>query len=663
MIKVDRFRVRLPFDSSVLHRFRDRANAYYELNPTARAQRRLDIDNEWRRIRSSVNDGLFELFHGKCAYCETSLAGGMDVDRFRPISGASDVDGSASVDHYAWLALDWENLYASCAACNRAKRSLFPVKGARAAPLTAYSSVVAQEQAMLIDPCNGEPEHHLAFSPDGSVRALSAEAEVTIRVLNLNRSALRHSRHLVYQSTTNLLSRNGDPAALVADETPYAAVARAAVQAHQEGPYPPSNFLSYAVPEEVRSADVVFATDEEAYRLAARPLRSVSVKNFKMLQEFDLEFPDVADKNAPWLMLLGINASGKSTLLQAVALALAGAAEANRILKPAQALTTGKSKGSITLNFWDSEQPVELHFSRNSQNFSGTQQPSAITLAYGALRHPGARRSGNGHQPLFVSVRSLFKAISYISHPARWLRDANEFQFGVAARALREILPIGDDVEIERRRGTIYFRVGSNALPLSSLSAGYRSVVAVVLDIIHLLLERWQALESATAIVLIDEIDAHLHPRWKMRIVKSLRDAFPFVQFITSTHDPLALRGLRNGEVALLRQDPMKGSVADRNLPPIEGMQVDQLLTSRHFGLESTLDPDTEALFDEYYYLLSQPKLPGAAQRIDELRSRLGDKESLGRNQRENLMLAAAASYLAEERALGLNASPCDLRQ
>jgi len=179
------------------------------------------------------------------------------------------------------------------------------------------------------------------------------------------------------------------------------------------------------------------------------------------------------------------------------------------------------------------------------------------------------------------------------------------------------------------------------------MSAGYQTVVAVAADIMRLLMERWQALESATAIVLVDELDAHLHPRWKMRIVRSLRDAFPSVQFIASTHDPLLLRGLRNGEVALLRRDPDAGAVADRDLPPIEGMQVDELLTSRHFGLDSTLDPDTEALFDEYYHLLSLPSDASVKRRIDELRIRLGDKESLGRNQRENAMLAAARAFIA----------------
>jgi len=81
--------------------------------------------------------------------------------------------------------------------------------------------------------------------------------------------------------------------------------------------------------------------------------------------------------------------------------------------------------------------------------------------------------------------------------------------------------------------------------------------------IMKMLFERWDNLTSASAIVLIDELDAHLHPRWKMRIVSSLRKAFPQVQFIASTHDPLVLRGIRNNEVAVLRRVSGEGTIVD----------------------------------------------------------------------------------------------------
>jgi predicted ATP-binding protein involved in virulence len=161
-----------------------------------------------------------------------------------------------------------------------------------------------------------------------------------------------------------------------------------------------------------------------------------------------------------------------------------------------------------------------------------------------------------------------------------------------------------------------------------------------------MLFDRWENLTSASAIVLIDELDAHLHPRWKMRIVSSLRKAFPQVQFVASTHDPLVLRGIRNNEVAVLRRVPGQGTVIDQELPPIEGMNVEDLLTSRHFGLDSLLDPDVEARLTELYHLRSLPQTSETARRLEELRSSIGDREALGSNRREQIALQATDEFL-----------------
>jgi hypothetical protein len=84
------------------------------------------------------------------------------------------------------------------------------------------------------------------------------------------------------------------------------------------------------------------------------------------------------------------------------------------------------------------------------------------------------------------------------------------------------------------------------------------------------------AMEVAEGIVVIDELGAHLHPRWRMRIVASLCEVFPRVQFVASTHDPLCLRGLFDGKVTVLRRDAEQGVVSITDLPPIAGLRVDQ---------------------------------------------------------------------------------------
>jgi predicted ATPase len=654
MIRVDRNTVPSPLSPNLVERAKLTLSEWY--------QQPLEIRNKKRRelrdtliLDRQAKGALVELFRNKCAYCESDIGvtAVAEIDRFRPFADASNLSGEGSADHYAWLAADWENLYLACPSCARSKRSLFPVEGKRAEPLTPIQLVRGTEQALLIDPCFEDPENHLEFVGTGYVQARSHKGEVTIKVFNLNREGLVRARRNVWQLVgVHVLAeaRDEDLQKLLSPSAMYVAVAHAALQSAlaQQGPRPIRDNVVSRMPTERRSAEEILAADEEAFRLAARPIRRVEIKNFRALRDIVINFGEPGSERAPWLMLLGENATGKTTVLQAIALALAGADEARRHVRPRKLLSTGAFTGSIVVWFWDQDAAVELRFSRDSDRFAGTRGPSAIVLGYGAVRYAERKPRGNDFSPRFSRIAPILERVARIRYPGRWLLNLDDKRFDTAARALQSVLPVSNDSVMFRDASSIFFNVGGHRASLADLSAGYQTIVGMCADIMRLLFERWDTLSSATAIVLIDELDAHLHPRWTMRIVNALREAFPQAQFIASTHNPLALRGLRNGEVTLLRRDENGDVFADQNLPPIEGMQVDQLLTSRAFGLDSTLDPEIEALLDEYYHLRSLPVTPAHADRIAEIRLRIGDREVFGRNMRERLMLAAAGQFIED---------------
>ena len=160
---------------------------------------------------------------------------------------------------------------------------------------------------------------------------------------------------------------------------------------------------------------------------------------------------------------------------------------------------------------------------------------------------------------------------------------------------------------------------------------------------------RWPAMEIAEGIVLIDEIDAYLHPSWRMKIIQRLRAVFPRLQFLVTSHDPLTLRSLRAGEVIVMKTDHRNRPVAVTDLPSPEGMRVDQLLTSEYFGLNSTVDPATEEKFQEYYRLLALRRRTAAQEeRLAQLKTEMESLELLGTTRREQMMLAAADEFLAQ---------------
>ena len=97
-------------------------------------------------------------------------------------------------------------------------------------------------------------------------------------------------------------------------------------------------------------------------------------------------------------------------------------------------------------------------------------------------------------------------------------------------------------------------------IPLSLLSDGYKCTISLIADIAYRmailnpqLLDK--VLTETEGIVLIDEVDLHLHPTWQKRILKDLLDIFPMVQFIVSTHAPEVINSVRSDSVVILKDN------------------------------------------------------------------------------------------------------------
>lgn len=145
--------------------------------------------------------------------------------------------------------------------------------------------------------------------------------------------------------------------------------------------------------------------------------------------------------------------------------------------------------------------------------------------------------------------------------------------------------------------------------PIGQMSDGYRVVFAMATDIMRHMVKIWGNLEFARGIVLIDEIETHLHPRWKRQVMSALRGAMPRVQFIATTHDPLCLRGMRNGEVHVLYRDEDARVALVEDLPDISTLRAEQILTSDYFGLSSTADLGQERILNRLAELAGQSEI------------------------------------------------------
>jgi hypothetical protein len=714
----------------------------YSKGGTRRAPR-----SDWLDDDVLMRREMAERFGHVCAYCESPAPFDGErkqgyVSRHRPPMLAQDEDGNTDLLAYCWLMYDWENLLWVCPTCARLKGNKFFIEARRGQPGMSIKELRALEQEVMLDSCFHDPGDHLVFLPDGTVEWTSPAGHATSETLDLNRPELVASRRSAIQALGEALRSGG----LVADgyvlsaETlsgpaehagavtnalmRYAAaqgISAATVDALAEtvNAMDPEDrrrfakdFLSRAYDVDVEA--VGFAPDDgfesslavqeddtaPATRApsripnirklpnATKPITRVEISNFKALKEIAFDLPDrVADADqSPCMLLLGENATGKSSVLEAMALAVIGTEEAAALdeaiddepLSPADLIhrpdpyrwaetTPGMA---IRLGFLDSIIPAGVNARAGDARFSGDAQCCKVVLGYGPRRFFTKRKTRRLRAPAH-RVRSLFDPMDMIANPILWLTTLEGKKWEATARALREVLMLSDDDDFERdddpdTPGAIYVRQNGRLVAMKDLSVGYKSVIAMVCDIIREMLCHYDNLEFASAVVFIDEIETHLHPRWKMQIMTLLRRAFPRIQFIATTHDPLCLRGMYDGEVFVLQRSAEDQVERVEDLPSIRGMRAEQILTSEFFGLGST-DPETDARLERYNRLAVRIEDLSEAERaeLDVLRGKLDDGMVLGSTLREQAYAEALKKQVGQEVAPTKVASPrrADLRQ
>jgi len=148
-------------------------------------------------------------------------------------------------------------------------------------------------------------------------------------------------------------------------------------------------------------------------------------------------------------------------------------------------------------------------------------------------------------------------------------------------------------------------------IPLNDFSLGYKNAVYWSMDLSWRLFNQYPDSKNALeepAIVLIDEIDLHLHPKWQTEIIENLSNHFPNVQFIVTAHSPLMVQPSTNINYAILKFKD--NSVCIINEPvDIDGWRYDQILTSEFFGLKTARGLYGN-LLDRRRVLISKKNLP-----------------------------------------------------
>jgi uncharacterized protein (TIGR02646 family) len=674
------------FASAELAHERKYARDFFARKMPSRSQERFKWDRVIRLLRQT-DAQLLKISNGKCAYCESTVAVREDfnLEMFRPKAGAISREGDVAPNHYWWLAFEWSNLLPACQACNVAKASRFPTMAPRARA-EATGNALADEQPLLLDPCLDDPSSHLVFDEQGLVSSPTERGRVTIEVVALNREPLVEARRqeITLLRTTFALLRTGGNAkqrsvnateflkrsanildvkqpylaakrqllALWLRELPEGELAAKAIKALES--WVPnafrvgaefitratiksaqSSFRTHQAEKERHSVEAGSKTAKVAYFGGVRRIERIVIENFKGIRHLELTVPLPSAQRESWLMLVGENATGKSSVLHAVALALLGQNHIAKLGLDARTFVThGQTRGSAFVHLTNVSEPVVLSYTKQSRGFL-VHPPAELVLllGYGATRLLPRSATTKKTPSRYVRVKNLFNPYARLQNAESWLTNRRVVKaplFQQIAVALKQLLLLDDSSRILRERFRVLVEIGGHKISLRELSDGYQSIVALAVDIMMGLAVRWSSMDVAEGVVLIDELEAHLHPRWKMEIVTRLRRVFPKLTFIATTHDPLCLRGLEPGEIVVLRRqkDQIAGEVIAES---VANLRADQLLTSELFGLYSTRDPDINAAIVRHTALSSaQSRSPDEETELQELSGLFAGKLQTG---------------------------------
>lgn len=146
---------------------------------------------------------------------------------------------------------------------------------------------------------------------------------------------------------------------------------------------------------------------------------------------------------------------------------------------------------------------------------------------------------------------------------------------------------------------------------IKDLSLGYKTLIAWMVDLASRLFDRYPNSPNPLAepaVVLVDEIDLHLHPKWQRNLMGFLSERFPNTQFIATAHSPLVVQAATDANIVLLRREG-DHVIIDNDVKKIDGWRFDQVLTSDLFGLESARPPQLDNLLAERTKILSKARL------------------------------------------------------
>lgn len=390
----------------------------------------------------------------------------------------------------------------------------------------------------------------------------------------------------------------------------------------------------------------------------------ILLKNFRCFGEnATLDLSDGNGNWKKWTIILGDNGTGKTSLLSAIALFELGVDPSNR--KPPTLFNWGisniesffsnkdynvrdkqiKARLSRTINSSENINYLTINSLNNNKNLSSNapmfnEDLDLKIFGYGANRIMD-NRGGSPIGSFGPNSATLFEDDAKLINAEEWLlnldyaaskeSEIKEFALKKREQVKQVLLDLLPDIEEIRfttpTKGNlspaIEFKTDYGYwVNIHQLSFGYKTMVAWSIDLAARLFEQYPEKDNPLeqpAIVLVDEIDLHLHPKWQRKIFDYLSNNFTKTQFIVTAHSPLIVQSApREANIVLLRKEG-DHVIIDNDMKSVRDWRLDQIMSSDLFDA-GTRNPEVEKWLTERKLLLQKSNLSSEdAERLKEL--------------------------------------------
>jgi AAA15 family ATPase/GTPase len=341
-------------------------------------------------------------------------------------------------------------------------------------------------------------------------------------------------------------------------------------------------------------------------------IKKIVLENIRCFEHIEIEF-DLSGKMPPWTVVVGDNAAGKTTLLRSIAIGLCDESSAAGLLKESDSgyVRYGEKEGSIIIDLVGDTKKYQIkttieHIKINNGYFERVRQETIslrgekfpwhklFVAGYGA----GRGTSGTGDVAGYSVINAVYNMFNYaegLQNPELTIRRFKNIKTqDEAKKTLQEMLDV-NKIDWDKSGITIDGKWGKK-MPLRDLADGYKTTFLWITDLLGWAVSfypKTQKSSSIKGIVLVDEIEQHLHPKWQEEIIKQLKTQFPQVQFITTTHSPLVASSFgtltqKDIDKRILLSLSTKKGVTGKELPRMVGWRVDQTLASEAFEYQIT---------------------------------------------------------------------------